>query len=283
MAEQALPLSFEMFPPGSQQGRSRLAETVDQLGSLATGGFSVTMGAGGSTKRGTLETAIEISERTGRPVKAHLIALGHSRDDALAEADRFWNAGITRLLALRGDRPRSADNRADDGFRYASELVAALSARHKFDISVAAYPEEHPEAGSLDEDIDFLKQKLDAGASKAICQFVLDPEAYARFIEACAKRGVTAPIIPGLIPLENWARVRRFAESNGTVIPEALDRRYADLEPGSEACRAVTEELLVQHAHQLVSYGAPALHVYALNRWELPLALARDLVGLSNR
>ncbi len=276
-SKQGFPISFEMFPPGTEKARSILAETVDRLGVLATGGFSVTMGAGGSSKKGTLETALEIADRTGRPVKAHLIALGHSREGALEESDRFWDAGLTRLLALRGDPPKSGESRRNNGYRYASELVAALRARHEFDISVAAYPEKHPEAGSLEEDIDHLKRKLDAGASKAICQFVLDPEAYARFLDACASRGVTAPLIPGLIPLENWTRVRTFAEANGTVIPEALDRLFADLEHTGDARHAAAKDLLFEHARQLVSYGAPALHIYALNKWKLPLALAQNL------
>ena len=275
--ERGLPLSFEMFPPVTEKGRSNLAKTVDRLGSLATAGFSVTMGAGGSSKHGTLETAKEIIERTGRPVKAHLIALGHSREGALEEADRFWSAGITRVLALRGDAPRSKESRTEGGYLHASDLVAALRARHEFEISVAAYPEKHPEAGSLEADIDHLKQKLDAGASKAICQFVLNPEAYARFLDSCARRGVTAPIIPGVMPLENWLRVRAFAEANGTAIPEALDRLFADLEHSADARRLAAKELLVEHARQLVAYGAPALHVYALNKWEMPLTLAQIL------
>ena len=272
-----LPLSFEMFPPATDLGRARLAQTVDRLGRLATAGFSVTMGAGGSSNQGTLETATEIAGRTGRPVKAHLIALGHSREGALDAADRFWNAGITRLLALRGDLPRSEEGRRVEGSRHASDLVAALRSRHAFKISVAAYPEMHPEAGSLEEDIDHLKRKLDAGATEAICQFVLDPEVYARFLDACAGRGVTAPLIPGVIPLENWARIRAFAEANGTAIPEALDRLFAGLENSADARRSAATDLLFQHARQLVSYGAPALHVYALNRWEMPFALAQEL------
>lgn len=272
-----LPLSFEMFPPSTDKGRTNLATTVDRLAYFATEGFSVTMGAGGSTKHGTLETARNIAERSGRPVKAHLIALGHSREEVLKEADHFWQAGITRVLALRGDQPRSGENRRKDSYRHASNLVAALSKRHDFEISVAAYPEKHPEAASLEEDIDYLKRKLDSGASRAICQFVLQPEAYARFLDKCASRGVTAPIIPGLMPLENWPRVRALAEANGTAIPEILDRLFADLENTADARRLATMALLIEHARQFVAYGAPALHVYALNRWQTPLALARVL------
>jgi len=272
-----LPLSFEMFPPSSAAGHSRFAETVDRLAEFATGGFSVTMGAGGSSRRGTQEAAVEIARRTGRPVKAHLIALGHSREEALEAADRLWRDGIRRVLALRGDRPRSGEYLTQDSFRYASELVAALKERHDFQISVAAYPEKHPEAGSLDEDIDHLKRKLDAGASAAICQFVLDPEAYARFLGACERRGVTVPIIPGLMPLDNWPRVRAFAKANGTNVPEELDRVFADLEDSGDARRLAAMAILTEHAHRLLAYGAPALHIYALNRWETPLALARVL------
>jgi methylenetetrahydrofolate reductase (NADPH) len=272
-----LPVSFEMFPPSSVAGHSKLAETVDRLAGVATGGFSVTMGAGGSSKQGTQETAVEIGRRTRRPVKAHLIALGHSRTEALEAADRLWRDGIRRVLALRGDRPRSGEYRTQDSFRYASELVAALKEKHDFQISVAAYPEKHPEAGSLDEDIDHLKRKLDAGASAAICQFVLDPEAYARFLDACERRGVAAPIVPGLMPLGNWPRVRAFAKANGTNVPEELDRLFADLEDTGEACRLAAMAVLLEQARRLLAYGAPALHIYALNRWETPLALARVL------
>ena len=272
-----LPLSFEMFPPSSAAGHSRFAETVDRLAEFATGGFSVTMGAGGSSRRGTQEAAVEIARRTGRPVKAHLIALGHSREEALEAADRLWRDGIRRVLALRGDRPRSGEYLTQDSFRYASELVEALREKHEFQISVAAYPEKHPEAGSLDEDIDHLKRKLDAGASAAICQFVLDPEAYARFLGACERRGVTVPIIPGLMPLDNWPRVRAFAKANGTNVPEELDRVFADLEDSGDARRLAAMAILTEHAHRLLAYGAPALHIYALNRWETPLALARVL------
>ena len=270
-----LPISFEMFPPGTENGRLRLLDTACHLRDIATGGFSVTMGAGGSAKQGTLEAAKEIAERTGRPVKAHLIALGHTCDEALDEADRFWDAGITQVLALRGDAPRSQESTVKVGYSYASDLVAALRIRHDFEISVAAYPEKHPEAKSFEEDIDNLKRKLDAGASKAICQFVLKPEAYGRFLDACEKRGVIAPIVPGLMPLENWPRVRAFAEANGTSIPEDIDHLFADLDGSGEAWRLAAMSLLVEHARKLMAYGAPALHVYALNKWETPLALAQ--------
>ncbi len=274
-------MSFEVFPPSSAKGRTALANTVDQLAGVATGGFSVTMGAGGSAPTGTHKTAVEIAQRSGRPVTAHLIALGHSRSEVLETAEGFWRDGVSSVLALRGDLPLSGEGFSEDGFCHASELVAALRTQHDFKISVAAYPEKHPEAESLEEDIDHLKEKLDAGASEAICQFVLNPEAYARFLDACARRGVAAPIIPGLMTLENWQRVRIFAEANGTSVPPELDRLFADLENSDDARRLAAMAVLAEQARRLVAYGAPALHVYALNRWEMPLALARVL-GYSN-
>ncbi len=270
----SLPLSFEMFPPRSAEGRAALAEAVARLAPVASGGFSVTMGAGGSTRAGTHDAALEIREATGRPVMAHLTALGLSKEEALAAGERFWEDGITRILALRGDRPRAAAGPPPPGFAHASDLVAALAARHDYEIAVAAYPEKHPEADTLEADIDHLKEKLDAGAGMAICQFVLDPEVYGRFLEACARRGIEAPILPGLMPLGDWPRIRGFARANGARVPDWLDRLLGGAEACPEAARLAAMAATAEQARRLVAYGAPALHVYALNRWEAPLALA---------
>ena len=272
-----LPLSFELFPPRTTKGHDNLTETVERLAAVATGGFSVTMGAGGSSTQGTVETSRQVAELSGRPVMAHLVAMGQSRSEVLDTADRLWADGITALLALRGDTPKSGGTQRPDGFAHAVDLVSALKARHDFTIAVAAYPEKHPEAESLEEDIDFLKAKLDAGATEAFCQFVLDPAAYARFLDACGKRGISAPIIPGLMPLDNWPRVRAFAQANGTTVPEALDHLFAQLEYPGETHSLAAMALLMEHARQFVSYGAPALHIYTLNRWQMPLALALAL------
>ncbi|NNF23407.1 MAG: methylenetetrahydrofolate reductase [NAD(P)H] [Rhodobacteraceae bacterium] len=271
------PLSFEMYPPRSAKGRRALAETTRRLAGVASAGFSVTMGAGGSAPSGTHETALEIAQISGRPVMAHLIAQGHSRAETLRLADGFWQDGITQILALRGDPPSADQAVKKGGFSHASQLVAALRDRHDFRISVAAYPEKHPQARSLDDDIDHLKEKLDAGATDAICQFVLDPAAYARFVDACGRRGVTAPLIPGLMPLENWPRVRAFAMANETRVPRRLDRLFGAFEEESEARRLAAMAVVAEQARQLVAYGAPALHIYALNRWQMPLALAQVL------
>ncbi|RFU11675.1 5,10-methylenetetrahydrofolate reductase [Rhodobacteraceae bacterium W635] len=272
-ARGSLPLSFEVFPPKEEAGHTALQETIDRLAPTAGHGFSVTMGRGGATRDLTIETATGIAARTGRPVMAHLVSLGMTRDTVLETADKLWLAGIRHILALRGDRP-DWPAPMPPGFAHASELVAALRAQHDFEIAVAAHPETHPEAESADADIDHLKRKLDTGAGAAYCQFVLDPAAYGRFIEGCARRGIDAPIIPGLMPMARWPRVRRFARMNGTAVPDWLDRLFAEAEATPELEPYLAAAMTVEHARRLVAYGAPSLHVYTMNRWPLPMTLA---------
>jgi len=271
-----LPLSFEVFPPKDEAGHAALQETADRLAAVAGHGFSVTMGRGGATRGLTIETAAAIAARTGRPVTAHLVSLGLTRDAVLETADTLWHSGIRHILALRGDRP-DGPAPVPPGFAHADALVAALRARHDFEIAVAAHPETHPEAASAEADIDHLKRKLDAGAGAAYCQFVLDPAAYGRFTEACARRGIDAPIIPGLMPLERWPRLRRFARMNGAAVPDWLGRLFAEAEATPEIEPYLAAAMTVEHARRLVAYGAPALHVYTMNRWPLSAALAAFL------
>lgn len=273
----AVPLSFELFPPRTEARRLTLHETVDRLAPVAEDGFSVTMGAGGTTRTGTHDTAVEVAGRSGRAVTAHVTALGLTEAQVLDAAEGLWAAGITRILALRGDRPRAAAGPLPPGFAHAADMVAALAARHPFEISVAAYPEKHPEAETLSTDIDHLKEKLDAGASRAYCQFVLDPAAYGRFRDACAGRGIDAPIIPGLMPLQGWTRLRGFARANEASIPGWLDQLLARGEETPELMPYIAAAATLEQARRLIAYGAPALHVYCMNRWPLPLALARML------
>jgi len=271
-APDSLPLSFEVFPPKEETGHAALQETIDRLAPMAGGGFSVTMGRGGATRGLTIESATWIAARTGRPVMAHLVSLGMTRHTVMETADELWQAGIRHILALRGDRPDEATH-VPPGFAHASELVAALRRRHDFEIAVAAHPETHPEAESAEADIDHLKRKLDAGAGTAYCQFVLDPAAYGRFVETCARKSINAPIIPGLMPMERWPRVRRFARMNGTAVPDWLDRLFAKAEATPALEPYLAAVMTVEHARRLVAYGAPSLHVYTMNRWPLPMAL----------
>lgn len=276
-APSPVPLSFELFPPHSPKAREKLDETMHNLAPFAAHGFSVTMGAGGSDRSGTCRTAKQVLETTHRPVTAHLIAAGMTAQETLETADRLAAAGVSRILALRGDRPKEATSTTPQGFAHAADLVAALKEHGAFDISVAAYPEKHPEADNLESDIAHLKEKLDAGADRAICQFVLNPEAYGRFVERCTAHGITAPIIPGLMPLDSWPRVRRFALSTGTSIPNWLDRMLNQAGERPETLPLVGMAATLEQARRLIAYGAPALHVYTLNHWQLPLALAQCL------
>ena len=269
-----IPLSFEVFPPKDSDGRAGLYDTVDRLAPVADKGFSVTMGAGGATRSRTVDTAAEIAQRTGRPVMAHLISLGLSRDATLETADTLWERGIRHILALRGDRPKGGSSAKQPQFEHASDLVAALRERHDFEIAVAAHPEKHSEAETLEQDMDHLKQKLDAGAGSAYCQFVLDPAAYGRFLEACGRRGIDAPVIPGLMPLEKWPRLKRFALMNGTSVPDWLNQLFAQIETTPELEPYLAAAITFEHARRLVAYGAPEIHVYTMNRWTLSMALS---------
>ncbi|WP_294623404.1 methylenetetrahydrofolate reductase [uncultured Roseovarius sp.] len=269
-----IPLSFEVFPPKDAEGRQKLLETADRLAPVAGRGFSVTMSAGGATRRRTVETAAEIAQRTGHPVMAHLVSKGLTREEALNTADELWERGIRHILALRGDYPKTDASVLPPGFEHASDLVTALRKRHDFEIAVAAHPEKHPEAKTLEEDIDHLKRKLEAGAGSAYCQFVLDPAAYGRFLEACGKRGINAPIIPGLMPLEKWPRVKRFARMNAASVPDWLNKLLAQTETTPELEPCLAAAITIEHARRLIAYGAPEMHVYTMNNWSLSLTLA---------
>jgi methylenetetrahydrofolate reductase (NADPH) len=269
-----IPLSFEVFPPKDSDGRTMMYETVDRLARVAGQGFSVTMGSGGAMRSRTVDTSTEIALRTGRPVMAHLISQGLSRDEVLNTADEMWDRGIRHILALRGDRPKRGASALPTGFEHASDLVAALRRRHDFEIAVAAHPEKHPETETLDQDIDHLKRKLDAGAGLAYCQFVLDPAAYGRFLEACGRRGINAPIIPGLMLVERWPQLKRFALINGVSVPDWLNKLFARAENTPELEPYLAAAIMIEHARRLIAFGAPEMHVYTMNRWSLSLALA---------
>lgn len=181
-----MPLSFEVFPPHTDAQRTLLDDVVDRLAPVAVDGFSVTMGAGGATRKGTRETALSIAKRCGRPVTAHLTTLCMRKEETLSFSDRLWSSGINRILALKGDPPKDMIE-VPSGFGHANDLVKALANQHPFEIAVAGYPEKHPEAHDLDSDIARLREKIDAGATMVYCQFVLEPSAYGRFLEKCEK------------------------------------------------------------------------------------------------
>ncbi|ABD53943.1 methylenetetrahydrofolate reductase [NAD(P)H] [Jannaschia sp. CCS1] len=263
-------VSFEFFPPKSLEGSFKLWETLGVLAPLDPTFVSVTYGAGGTTRKLTHEAVTAINANFGVPVAAHLTCVDATRAETLEIADQYAQAGITQIVALRGDPPKgTATFQAHpDGFGSSEDLVAALAKTGKFDIRVGAYPDPHPEAASMQACVDYLKAKIDAGATSAITQFFFEADTFFRFRDACAAAGITAPILPGILPIEDWSRARRFATACGAVIPTWLDDAY------TSAIRDGREDLLstaicTELCTDLIEGGVDDLHFYTLNRPEL--------------
>ncbi|MEJ6392416.1 methylenetetrahydrofolate reductase [NAD(P)H] [Gymnodinialimonas sp. 2305UL16-5] len=263
-------VSFEFFPPKSLEGSFKLWETLGILAPLGPDFVSVTYGAGGTTRKLTHDAVTTIDANFGVPVAAHLTCVDATRDDTLEIAAQYAEAGITQIVALRGDPPKGSERFTPHpgGFTSSVELIEALAATGKFNIRVGAYPDMHPEAASMQACVDYLKRKLDAGATSALTQFFFEAEIFFRFRDACAAAGITAPILPGILPIENWPRARRFAAGCGAVIPTWLDDAY------DTAIRDGREDLLstaicTELCTDLIEGGVEHLHFYTLNRPEL--------------
>ena len=263
-------VSFEFFPPQSLEASFRLWETLGTLAPLAPEFVSVTYGAGGTTRDLTHDAVKTIHANYGVPVAAHLTCVEATRAETLAIADSYAAAGVTRIVALRGDPPRGATGFQPhpEGFASSVELVEALAATGRFDIAVGAYPDPHPEAKDLAACVDYLKRKVDAGASTAITQFFFEAETFFRFRDACADAGIAARIVPGILPVGNWTRVRGFASRCGAVIPTWLDEAYAAaIRDGREAL--LSTALCTELCTELLEGGVEDLHFYTLNSPDL--------------
>jgi len=270
-------LSFETFPPKSLDAAFDLWDTVKALTPLAPRFISVTYGAGGSTQSLTQEAAQTLRKTSGLPVAAHLTCTGQSRDDVLRTAADYAAAGITDIVALRGDPPTGGVFEPHpDGFENSVALISALSRAGSFNIRVGAYPDTHPDATSMRQNIDWLKAKLDAGATEALTQFFFEADTFLRFRDACADAGITAPITPGILPVTNWARTRRFAARCGTPIPVSIATAF------DRAAREDRADLFaLTHCADLcdtlISEGTKALHIYTLNRPDMTVQVCRAL------
>ena len=263
-------VSFEFFPPKTLEASFRLWDTVQVLAPLSPRFVSVTYGAGGTTRELTRDAVGTLHKHSGLDVAAHLTCVDASRAETLAIAEGFAEAGVTQIVALRGDPPKGAGRFTPhpEGFASSVELVEALAATGRFTIRVGAYPDPHPDAPHDGADIDWLKRKIDAGAAEAITQFFFEPETFFRFRDRCEKAGIDAPITPGIMPIENWEGVKRFAKGCGAVIPDWLDRAFA------KARRDGREDLLAtavctELCSKLIDGGVETLHFYTLNRPEL--------------
>ena len=271
-------LSFEFFPPKNLSGSFRLWDCVNALAPLAPEFVSVTYGAGGTTRQLTHEAVTTIDRETGLKVAAHLTCVDATRAETLAIAEDYAKAGITDLVALRGDAPKGSDGFTPhpEGFASSVELIEALAATGKFTLRVGAYPETHPEAKSAGADIDYLKRKLDAGASAAITQFFFEAETFLRFRDACADAGITAPIIPGILPVENWEGARRFAARCGTTIPPLVAQAFDNATRDGTADLLATA-LATELCDDLLAEGVDHLHFYTLNTPTLTANVCRAL------
>lgn len=272
-------VSFEFFPPRTEAMEQALWQAVKTLEPLGPRFVSVTYGAGGSTRERTHATVARIVRETGLAAAAHLTCVEASRADIDEVADQYWAAGVRHIVALRGDPPQAGARFAPHpaGYDSAAALVAGLRHRHPFEISVAAYPETHPEAVCGQSDLDNLKRKLDAGATRAITQFFFSPDAYFRFRDAAAANGIDAEIVPGILPVSNVAQTRKFAAMCGAAIPDWMDRLFEGLDDHPAARQLVAATISAELCRRLYAGGVRHFHFYTLNRAELAYAICHLL------
>ena len=260
-------ISFEFFPPQTLDASFRLWETAQVLAPLKPNFVSVTYGAGGTTRKLTHEAVALIGRNYGLNVAAHLTCVDATRAETLEIAEAYAQAGVTEIVALRGDAPKGAAKFTahPDGFANSCELIAALADTGKFRLRVGAYPDKHPEAADQKADVEWLKRKIEAGAHSAITQFFFDADTFFRFRDTCEKAGITAPIIPGILPIENWDGVKKFAARCGTSIPQWLDEAFTCAKrDGREDLLATA--ICTELCDTLLSDGVDDLHFYTLNK-----------------
>jgi methylenetetrahydrofolate reductase (NADPH) len=271
-------VSFEFFPPKTEKMEETLWQSVARLAPLRPAFVSVTYGAGGTTRERTHATVVRILNETGLVPAAHLTCVGASKDEVLEVADHYWEAGIRHIVALRGDPPEGqAYAPHPQGFAFAADLVAGLKQRHDFEISVAAYPETHPQALSPAGDIDNLKRKVDAGATRAITQFFFDPDSYLRFMDRVGAAGISVPVVPGILPVTNFAQVAKFSAMCGAHVPDWLRDLFEGLDDDPETRRLVAAMVAAEQCRALYAGGARAFHFYTLNRADLTYAICHIL------
>jgi len=276
---QPLQISFEFFPPKTEASLASLWDCIQRLAPLKPRFVSVTYGAGGSTRERTHDIVARIARETDIKPAAHLTCVGASRAEIDAVAERYWEAGIRHLVALRGDMPDGTRpyQPHPDGYAYAADLVTGLKNIAPFEISVAAYPEPHPEALSAHADLDNLKRKVDAGATRAITQFFVDIAHYLRFRDRAAAAGIKVPIVPGIMPVTNFGGFTRFAGNCGTEVPAWMADLFGGLDQDPETRRLVAATVAAEQCRALAGAGVTEFHFYTLNRADLSFAICHIL------
>lgn len=273
--------SFEFFPPKTESLQQALLKVAGELVPLKPSFVSVTYGAGGTTRDRTHALVDQLQKQFGLNAAAHLTCVGAAKDEIDGIAKDYWEKNIRHIVALRGDPPEMNGKYAPHpgGYAYARDLVEGLKRIAAFEISVAAYPEIHPEAQNAAADLDNLKRKQDAGAVRAITQFFFDNAHYLRFCEKAVKAGVTMPIVPGLLPITNFEKACEFAKKCGAEVPGSLVSRFAGLQPNTDAFKKIALEVAIEQGRHLKQNGVTHFHFYTLNRADMVIPVCQALEG----
>jgi methylenetetrahydrofolate reductase (NADPH) len=272
-------VSFEFFPPKDEEMERTLWSSVQRLTPLEPRFVSVTYGADGSTRTRTHNIVTRIQQSTSLTAAPHLTCVGAPREEILEIARNYWQHGIRHIVALRGDPPQGGGKYVPHpgGFAYAVDLVKGLRSVGDFEISVATYPEPHPEAPHAAFELDNLKAKLDAGAARAITQFFFDPEVFLRFRDRCAAAGITASIVPGILPITRFPQMLRMAQRCGASVPDSMVHRFAGLDDDPDTRRLIAAAVAIEQVQALQQHGVEEFHFYTLNRSELTYAICHAL------
>ena len=280
MSQPDLHVSFEFFPPKSDAMAERLWATVEKLAPLRPDFVSVTYGAGGSTRERTHKTVERLLTETDMPVAAHLTTVEATRAEIDGVLDDYWAAGVRHIVALRGDPPGGVGKAYEptpDGYHGAAELTAGARARHDFEVTVGAYPECHPESLSVEDDIEFLRRKVDAGATRAITQFFYDNDVYERYLERVRAAGIDIPVLPGIMPVTSYKGLAKMAKACGASIPGRLVRLFENLDDDAKTRELVAATVAAEQCLDLAERGVDRFHFYTLNRAEMAFALCHML------
>jgi methylenetetrahydrofolate reductase (NADPH) len=276
-------ISFEFFPPKTEEMERSLWDTINRLAPLTPNFVSVTYGAGGSTRERTHSTIARILAETHLTPAAHLTCVGAARGEIDEIVDRYHDVGVRHIVALRGDPPGGVGTTYathPDGYQSSAELVAGITKRHgDIEISVSAYPEKHPESPHFDVDIDVLKAKVDAGATRAITQVFFDNDLYFRYLDRVRARGITIPIVPGIMPMHNFKQARSFVTRAGTSVPDWLAAKFDGLDDDAETRKLVAATVAAGQVQKLAKHGVDTFHFYTMNRADLVFAISH-LLGI---
>lgn len=275
-------VSFEFFPPKSEEAEASLWRAINTLAPLKPDFVSVTYGAGGSTRERTHATVARLAQETELVPAAHLTCVDATRDSVIHVVRGFREAGVKHIVALRGDPVTGLGTVYQphpEGFQSTAELIAAIRREGDFEISVSAYPEKHPESPSLDHDIDVLKAKIDAGATRAITQFFFDNALYLRFVDRVRKAGIDIPIVPGIVPVQNYKQTAKFAERCGATLPAKLADRFEGLDEDPATRALVAAAVAAEQVNALAEQGVDLFHFYTMNKADLVLAICR-MIGI---